>query len=63
MQFQKFKNDSYCLGGRYRSSTVKTYGDLTSKGSKELFDYCSICNRKISMVVSDNTIQAIQYKD
>ena len=46
MSFQKFKSDSYCVGGRHRSSTVETYGDITSKGSKVLIGYCSICNRK-----------------
>ena len=46
MTFQKFKSDSYCVGGRHRSATVKTYGELTSKCSKVLMGFCSICNRK-----------------
>ena len=58
MSFQKFKTDSYCVGGRHRSATVKIYGDITSKGSKVLIGYCSICNRKKSMTVSDSTIKA-----
>ena len=58
MSFQKFKTDSYCVGGRHRSATVKIYGDITSKGSKVLIGYCSVCNRKKSMTVSDNTIKA-----
>ena len=58
MCFQKFKSDSYCVGGRHRSATVKIYGDITSKGSKVLIGYCSICNRKKSMTFSDNTIKA-----
>ena len=58
MSFQKFKSDSYCVGGRHRSATVKIYGDITSKGSKVLIGFCSKCNRKKSMTVSDNTIQA-----
>ena len=58
MSFNKFKSDSYCVGGRHRSATVKIYGDITSKGSKLLIGYCSICNRKKSMTVSDNTIKA-----
>ena len=58
MSFNKFENDSYCVGGRHRSATVKIYGDITSKGSKVLIGYCSICNRKKSMTVSDNTIKA-----
>ena len=58
MSFNKFENDSYCVGGRHRSSTVKIFGDITSKGSKVLIGYCSICNRKKSMTVSDDTIKA-----
>ena len=58
MSFQKFKTDSYCVGGRHRSATVKIYGDITSKGNKVLIGYCSVCNRKKSMTVSDNTIKA-----
>ena len=58
MSFQKFKSDSYCVGGRHRSATIKIYGDITSKGSKVLFGYCSVSNRKKSMTVSDNTIKA-----
>ena len=58
MSFQKFKTDSYCVGGRHRSATIKIYGDITSKGSKILIGYCSVCNRKKSMTVSDNTIKA-----
>ena len=45
MSFNKLKSDSYCVGGRHRSSTVKIYGDITSKGSKVLVGYCSKCNR------------------
>ena len=46
MTFQKFKSDSSCIGGRHKSATVKIYSDITSKGSKVLIGYCSICNRK-----------------
>ena len=58
MSFQNFKSDSYCVGGRHRSATVSNYGDITSKGSKVLIGYCSICNRRKSVTVSDNTIKA-----
>ena len=36
MTFDKFKTDSYCVGGRHRSATKNIYGDITSKGSKGL---------------------------
>ena len=58
MTFNKFKTDSYCVWGRHQSATKNTYGDITSRGSKVLIGYFSICNRKKSMTVSDNTIQA-----
>ena len=58
MSFQKFESDSYCVGGRHRPATKNIYGDITSKGSKVLLGYCSICNRKNSMTVSDNTKKA-----
>ena len=58
MSFQKIKSDSYCVGGRHRSAAIKIYGDITSEGSKKLIGYCSVCNRKKSMTVSDNTIKA-----
>ena len=31
---------------------------MTSKGSKVIIGFCSLCNRKKSMTFSDNTIQA-----
>ena len=46
MSFQKFKSDSYCVRGRHRSATKNTYVDITSKGSKVLIVFCSICNKK-----------------
>ena len=58
MSFQKFKSDSYCVGGTHKSATENTFGDIMIKGSKLLIGYCSICIGKKSMTVSDNTIQA-----
>ena len=55
MTFNKFERNSYCVGGRHISATKNIYGSITSKGNKELIGYCSICNRKKSMTVSDNT--------
>ena len=46
MRFQKFKSDSFCVGGRNRSATKKIYGDITNKGSKVLIGFCSKCPRK-----------------
>ena len=58
MNFQKFETSSYCNGGRHRNFTLKTYGDITSKGSKVLIGFSSKCHRKKMMTVSDNTIKA-----
>ena len=63
MNSQKFKSDSYCVGGKHRSSTKKITGEITfnKKAGKEiklLVGKCFICDRKKSMIVIDNTIQA-----
>ena len=63
MSFQKFKSDSFCAGGRHRSATKNKVGEITSnkKTSKEvilLVGKCVICDRKKTMIVSDNVIQA-----
>ena len=43
MSFQEFKSDSYCVGGRHLSSTVKIYRNITSKGGKVKIGYGAIC--------------------
>ena len=58
MRFNKVKSDSYCVGGRHRSASVKIYDDITSKGSQLLIGYCSRCDRKKSMTVNDDTTKA-----
>ena len=63
MSFQQFKSDSYCVGGRHRSSTKIIVGDITiikktGKKVKLLVGKCVICDRKKTMIVSDNVIQA-----
>ena len=63
MSFQKFKTKSCCFGGKHRSGTRNIAGEITinKKTGREidlLVGQCSICNRKKSMSVSDNTIQA-----
>ena len=63
MSFQKFKSDSYCVGGRHRSATKNIVGDITinKKSGKEvklLVGKCVICDRIKTMIVSDNVIQA-----
>ena len=68
MSFQKFKSDSYCVGGRHKSATKNIVGEMTinkktSKDVKLLVGKCVICNRKKTMIVSDNVIQAEELGD
>ena len=63
MSFKKFEDDSYCVGGRHRSTTKDIVGNITNnkktgKEVKLLVGKCVICNRKKTMIVSDNVIQA-----
>ena len=51
MSFQKFKSDSYCVGGRHRSGTKNLVGDITinkktGKEVKLLVGKCVVCDRK-----------------
>ena len=59
----KFKTNSYCVGGRHYSGTVNIRGAITSKGTKMLKTYCVLCRRNKSMTVSDATIEAEGLKD
>ena len=63
MSFNKFKTDSYCVGGRHKYGTKNIVGEITinkktGKELKLLVGKCVICNRKKTMIVSDNVIQA-----
>ena len=63
MSFQKFKSASYCVGGKHYSGTKNISGDITinkkpGKEVKLLVGKCVICDRKKTMIMSDNTIQA-----
>ena len=63
MNSQKFKSDSYCVGGKDRSGTKNitaeiTFNKKTGKEIKLLVGKCVICDRRKSMIVSDNTSQA-----
>ena len=63
MSFQKFKTNSYCLGQRHYSGTKNITGEIaynkkTGKEIKLLVGKCVICDKRKSMIVSDNTIQA-----
>ena len=63
MNSQKFKSDSYCVGGKHTSATKNVTGEITfnkktGKEIKLLVGKCVICDRKKSMIVSVYIIQA-----
>ena len=63
MSFNKFKNNSYCVGGKHYSATTNIRGDNTQNKKtgapvKLLRGTCSTCKRNKSLIVSDQTIQA-----
>ena len=56
MSFNKFKSDSYCVGGPHRSATKNIVGDITinkktGKEVKLLVGKCVICDRKKSIIL------------
>ena len=68
MNSQKFENNSYCVGGKDRSGTKNITGEITvnkktGREIKILVGRYVVCNRKKSMIVSDNTIQAVGLGD
>ena len=64
MRFNKFINNSYCVGGKHYSPTTNIYGDTTntairlSRPVKILRGNCMICSRSKSQNVSDKTKNA-----
>ena len=54
----KFKTNSYCVGGRHYSGTKNIRGVFSAKGTKMLKGNCVKCNRNKSLTVSDATIEA-----
>ena len=66
----KFKTNSYCVGGRHYSGNNNIRGfigkpasRIASKGSKMLKGNCVNCKRNKSMTVSDATMEAEGLKD
>ena len=63
MSFNKFKNNSYCVGRKQYSATINIRGDITQNKKtgmpvEFLRGTCSSCKRNKSLIVSDQTIQA-----
>ena len=62
MNFQKYETNSYGVGGKQRSCTKNITGEITitKKTGREIKLFvgnCVTCNRRKSMIVTDNTIQ------
>ena len=53
--FNKFKTNSFCVGGRHHSGTNNIRGFITSKGTNMLKAISVKCTRYKSMAVSDAT--------
>ena len=61
MSFDKFKNNSYCVGGKHYSATTNIPGDITVNKKSGLpvtliRGTCTTCKRNKSLIVSDQTI-------
>ena len=51
MSDDKIGTNSYCVGGRYPSSTESMDGCMIKTGQKMLIDICVKCDRKKSLIV------------
>ena len=68
MSFKKLKTESYCVGGRHKSGTNIIVGEITlikktGEAIKVLVGKCMVCNKRKSMIVSDNVIQTEGLRD
>ena len=57
-KFQKVKTKLFCVGRRHFSAARSTVGNITCKSTILLKFLCSICDRKTSTTVRDNTLAA-----
>ena len=59
----KFKTNSYCVGGRHYSGTINIRGVVSAKGTKMLRGNYVKCRKNKSITVSDGRIDAEGLKD
>ena len=62
MSFQKCETDSFCVGQEHYSVTKDINGEIsfnkkTCREIKLLVERCSVCNKKKSIIVGDNTMK------
>ena len=61
MSYNKFINNSYCVGGKHYSPTTNIYGETTNTGIRIgrpvyiLRGHCVTCNRNKGLIVSKRT--------
>ena len=69
MSYNKFINNSYCVGGKHYSPTTNIYGETTNTGIRigrpvyTLRGNCVTCNRNKSLIVSERTIEGERLGD
>ena len=69
MSYNKFINNSYCVGGKHYSPTTNVHGEITNTGIQmgrpvhTLRGNCVVCNRNKSLIVSERTINAERLGD
>ena len=56
MNYNKFINNSYCVGGKHYSPTPNIHGEIRNNNVKMLRGTCMTCSRNKSLIVSDRTI-------
>ena len=56
MSYNKFINNSYCVGGKHYSPTTNIHGDIINNNVKMLRGTCMMCSRNKSLIVSDRTM-------
>ena len=56
MRYNKFVNNSYCVGGKLYSPTTTIHGDIRNNNVEMLRGTCMIFSRNKSLIVSDRTI-------
>ena len=56
MSYNKFINNSYCVGGKHYYPTTNIHGDIRNNNVKMLRGTCMMCSRNKSLIVSDRTI-------
>ena len=55
MSFEELKTSSFCAGARYHSNAISIESVVAKTVRKLLICQCVPCNRRKTLIVSDNT--------